>query len=135
MNKKGQMGGPRKPVSLLLGLAFVILGALPLLNSFGVIGFALPPLQGLILWIVSVVGGVILLWDAISEGMAVMGIGQQVRMLSVVGGLVLLAVGIIPILNSFGVIAFTIPVIAAIIQDILFIVFGALLLYGGTQGF
>ncbi len=129
------VGGPRKPISLVLGLAFVILGVIPLLNYFGVIGFSIPAITGIILWILSVVGGVILLWDAIDENMAIMGFGQQVRMASVVGGLVLLAVGIIPILNTFGIIGFTIPAVAAIIQNVLFALFGALILYGGTQGF
>lgn len=138
MFKKGQgmmMTGPRKPVSLLLGLAFVILGGLPLLNQFGVLGFSIPQIGGVILWALALAGGIFLLWDAISENMAMMGLSQQMRLASVIGGLVLLAVGLIPILNSFGIIGFNIPEFAAIVQHVLFVVFGVLLLYGGTQGF
>ena len=132
----GGMGGPRKPISLLVGLLFVALGLIPLLFSFGVIGFDLPiSIAGIILWVLSVVGGVILLWDAIGENMQIMGIGQQLRMASIAGGLLLLAVGLIPILNQFGVIGFSIPEFADIIKNVLFVVFGGLLLYGGSQGF
>jgi hypothetical protein len=137
MFRKGQgmmMGGPRKPISLLLGLAFIVLGGLPLLNRFGVLSFTIPPIGGIILWVLAVVGGVILLWDAISENMAMMGLSQQMRMASIIGGLVLLAVGIIPLLHSFGIIGFDIPEFAAVVQHVLFVVFGALLIYGGTQG-
>jgi hypothetical protein len=138
MFKKAQgmmMGGPRKPISLLLGLAFIILGGLPLLNKFGVLSFEIPPVTGVILWVLAIVGGVILMWDAISEGIMAMGITQQIRMASIIGGLVLLAVGIIPMLHSFGMIGFDIPVFAAVVQHVLFVVFGVLLIYGGTQGF
>lgn len=135
--KKGQMmGGPRKPISLVLGLVFLAFGLIPLLNQFGIIGFAIPPLPKIILYVLSVVGAVILLWDAISEGMtAMMGFPQMIRMATFVMAVVLLAIGLIPLLNSFGVIGFSLPTLAAIIVNVLYVVTGALLLYGGTQGF
>ena len=51
------------------------------------------------------------------------------------GLLVLLAVGLIPLLNGMHVIAFSLPVLATIIINSLYVVTGLLLLYGGTQGF
>ena len=130
-NKKG-FG--RKPLSLILGLVFVIIGLIPLLNGFGVIPFGLPiDVRGVILWVLAIVASVILLLDSLKmEGF---GIGSQLRIVSIVGGLLLLAVGLIPILHSFGVLGFTIPEVADTIKNVLFMVFGALLLYGGTQGF
>ncbi len=138
MSKKAQgmmMGGPRKPLSLISGFVFLALGLIPLLNKFGVIGFDLPlsPV-GIFLWILATAGGIILLWDAISENMA-MGLQQQARIATLVVGLAMLAIGLIPVLHSAGAIGFSIPPIAETIKNILFVVVGALLLYGGTQGF
>lgn len=138
MSKKAQgmmMGGPRKPLSLISGFVFLALGLIPLLNSWGVIGFSFSLPLGIIFWIVALVGGIILLWDAIGENMAVMGMQQQVRIATAIVGLVMLAIGLIPILNGMGAIAFNIPPMAEMIKNILFTVVGALLLYGGTQGF
>lgn len=134
--KKGQMMGPRKPISLFLGVVFLAFGLIPLLNQFGVIGFSIPQLPKIILYVLSVVGAVILLWDAIGEGMSMgMGISQMLRPATFVMAVVLLAIGLIPLLNSFGVIGFNLPEFAAIVLNILYVVTGALLLYGGTQGF
>ncbi len=137
--KKGQMMGmmgPRKPISLLLGIVFLAFGGLPLLHKFGVVGFTISGIPQVILHILSVVGAVILLWDAISEGMtAMMGLPQMIRMATFVMALVLLAIGLIPLLNSMNVIGFSLPALAAIVVNVLYVVTGALLLYGGTQGF
>ena len=141
--KKGQFGmgmgmmGPRKPISLVLGLVFLAFGVIPLLNQFGVIGFSIPQLPKVILYIISLVGAVFLLWDAIGEGQMGMGMGmsQMLTPATFIMALVLLAIGLIPLLNSFGVIGFNLPEFAAIIMNILYVVTGALVLYGGTQGF
>lgn len=136
--KKAQgmmMGGPRKPISLVMGLVFLAFGGLPLLNNFGIVGFSIPPLPNTILHVLSIAGAVFLLWDAISENMAMMGLPQMIRMATFVMALVLLAVGLIPLLHGMGTIGFNIPELAEIIVNVLYIVTGGLLLYGGTQGF
>ena len=138
LGKKGQgmmMGGPRKPISLILGLVFLAFGGIPLLNSLKVIGFTIPVLPQTILYVLSIIGAVFLLWDAISEGMAMMGLPQMIRMATFVMALVLLAIGLIPLLHSIGTIGFTLPQLAAVIVNVLYVVTGGLLLYGGTQGF
>ena len=137
LNKKGQgmMMGPRKPISLIMGLVFLAFGGIPLLNSMKVVGFTIPVLPQTILYVLSAVGAVFLLWNAISEGMAMMGLPQMIRMTIFVMALVLLAVGLIPLLHSMGTIGFTLPELAAIVVDTLYVVTGFLLIYGGTQGF
>ncbi len=135
LGKRGQMMGPRKPISLVMGLVFLAFGGIPLLHSMKVIGFSIPVLPQTILYILSVAGAVFLLWDAISENMAMMGFAQMARMATFVMALVLLAVGLIPLLHSFGAIGFGLPEFASIIIDTLYIVTGFLLIYGGTQGF
>ncbi len=130
------MGGPRKPLSVISGFVFLALGLIPLLNKFGVIGFNLPlsPV-GMFLWIIALAGGIILLWDAIGENMAMMGFAQQARVATLIVGLTMLAMGAIPILHSMNVIGFDIPQMADTIKNVLFVVVGSLMLYGGTQGF
>ena len=137
LNKKGQgmMMGPRKPISLVMGLVFLAFGGIPLLNSMKVVGFTIPVLPQTILYVISVIGAVFLLWDAISEGMAMMGFPQMLRMATFIMALVLLAVGLVPLLHSLGTIGFTLPELAAIVVNTLYVVTGFLLLYGGTQGF
>lgn len=136
--KKGQMmGGPRKPVSLILGLVFLAFGGIPLLHSMNVIGFTIPVLPQTILYVLSVIGAVFLLWDAISEGQMSMGMGmsQMLTPATFIMALVLLAIGLVPLLHSFGTISFTLPELAAVVVNTLYIVTGFLLIYGGTQGF
>ncbi|HLD97539.1 MAG TPA: hypothetical protein VI934_04300 [Candidatus Nanoarchaeia archaeon] len=132
--RKGQMG-PRKPISLLLGIAFLAIGGIPLLKSMNVIDFTIPPLPQTVFHVLGIIGAVILLWDAISENMAMMGFAQMVRMATFVMAIVLLAVGLVPLLHSMGTIGFTLPTLAGTIVNVLYIVTGGLLIYGGTQGF
>jgi hypothetical protein len=140
MNNKAQgmmmgMMGPRKPISLLLGLAFIVLGLLPLLNQFGVVGFSLPVLPAVVIYVLAIIGALFLFWDAISEQMsAIMGITQQVMFATFIVGLIALAFGLIPLLYSFGVIGFSLPTLGETIINILFTAVGTLLLFGGTQG-
>lgn len=134
-SKRGQMGGPRKPVSFIMGLVFLAFGGIPLLHSMKVISFTIPVLPQTILYVLSVIGAVFLLWDAISENMAMMGGEQMLRTATFVMALVLLAIGLVPLLHSFGTISFTLPELAAVVVNTLYIVTGFLLIYGGTQGF
>ncbi|MCP3684158.1 MAG: hypothetical protein GY861_15865 [bacterium] len=137
MNKKAQgMMGPRKIISLILGFCLLILGAIPLLNLVGAIGFSLPPLPVLLLHILCIIGGLFLLIDAVKEGAtAMMGMSRMLMIGSYVIGLIILVVGGIPILNQMGTIAFVLPAFVELTIDGLFVVAGALLIYGGTQGF
>ena len=141
LSKKGfiggmGMGGPRKPISLIMGLVFLAFGGIPLLNSMKVVGFTMPVLPQTILYVLSVVGAVFLLWDAVGEGMSMgMGVSAMLRPATFIMALVLLAIGLVPLLHSIGTIAFTLPELAAIVVNTLYVVTGFLLIYGGTQGF
>ena len=61
--KKGFFGGgmgmssPRKMISFLLGFVCIIFGGIPLLFQMKVIGFTLPVLPNLLLWILGLAGG------------------------------------------------------------------------------
>jgi len=138
LGKKAMMGGgmmgPRKPISLILGFAFLAFGLIPLLKQMGTIGFTIPDFGNTVLHILSIFGAVLLLWDAIAENMGMMGMSQMIRMATFVMALVLLAVGLIPILHSMGAIGFTIPAMAETVMNVLYVITGVLLFYGGTQG-
>src|SRR3989338_7277952 len=124
-NKKAQlMMGPRKWISLILGILLTILGVIPLLKSFNVIGFGLPALPGLVLWILFVAGGIWLFVDATSEGT----LQSYIMWPSVIVGIVVLGLGIIPILGQLGVITYQLPAIASIISDIITTLAGLLLI-------
>jgi len=106
-----------------------------LLNSFGILPFTIPisPV-GIVLWILAMIGGAVLLWDAVVESMPT-GIESQLRIASLIGGLILLVIGLIPILNSFGIVPFALWPIADIIKNVLFTLVGVLLLYGAAKQF
>ncbi len=129
----GMMGG-RKIISFLLGLIMLALGAIPLLNQFKVIGFTLPALPNLVLWILGLAGGIFLIIDGFHERMS-MGLGKSVMWISILLGIVMFLFGLIPILNSLGFIAFTLPTIASIVINVLFALSGILLFIGGFTGF
>ena len=128
MNKKGQMMGVRKVISFVLGLVFLALGLLPLL------GVNLPPIPALVLWLLALAGGIYLLIDAYKERMG-MGLSKFIMWLSVIVGLLILTLGLIPILNSMGVLAFALPVLGAAVVNILYTVAGVLLIIGSFIGF
>ncbi|MDP7141068.1 MAG: hypothetical protein QF362_02110 [Candidatus Woesearchaeota archaeon] len=128
-NKKAQMMSPRKIISWLLGLGFLALGLIPLLNKFNVIGFTLPAVPMLAIWILCVASGIFLLIDAIKEGME-----NALRIVTALVGIVILAIGTIPLLNQFNVISFQLPAIGQII-DFLFVGAGLLLIIGGFIDF
>jgi uncharacterized membrane protein len=130
----GGGGGPRKPISLLLGLAFLALGIVPLLNHFGVLEFEIPFIGETIIHVLSIIGAVFLLLDGMSEGMAFGGMQQQLKTATFIVAIVLLAVGLVPLLNTFGVIGFGLPAFVGSLVNVLFVLTGVLLLYGGTQG-
>ena len=137
--RKGMIGmgmgsSGRQGISLILGFIFLFLGVIPLLFQFGVLDFTIPALPGMVLWILATIGGVILLWDAMIENMP-MGAESILRMASLIAGLIVLVIGLIPLLHNFGWIAFTLPYIAEIINNGLFVVVGALLLYGAAKQF
>ncbi|MBI2137127.1 hypothetical protein HYU12_01265 [Candidatus Woesearchaeota archaeon] len=124
-------GGPRQPISILLGLAFLALGIVPLLKSFGVVDFSIPAPAGMVLWILAAAGGLVLLWDAMSEKMP--GGESTLKTASLLAGLIVLAFGIIPILNNAGMIGFSIPDFGEMVINILFTVVGLLLVYGASK--
>ncbi|MBI2145605.1 hypothetical protein HYU18_04775 [Candidatus Woesearchaeota archaeon] len=129
------MGGPRKPISLVMGLAFLAFGVLPILHSLGRIGFTISGIPQVVLHVLSIAGAVFLIWDAISEGMSFGGFPQMVRMATFGMAIALLAIGLVPLLNGMGVIGFALPAFATIVINSLYVVTGLLLIYGGTQGF
>jgi hypothetical protein len=122
----------RKHISAVLGLIFLALGGIPLLHQFGFIPFTIPAWAGIPMWILAVVGGVFLLIDALKEQQEAR---HSLSVPSGVIGLVVLAFGLIPLLNQFGVIAFGLPLFLSAFADFLFVAAGVFLLIGATQGF
>jgi hypothetical protein len=136
MKKRGQMMmGGRKMFSLGLGVVMLLLGILPLLFQFGVIKFQIPGIPLMILYVLAIIGGVLLFWDGISEGMGAMGVMQMVMFASYALAIASLAIGIVPILNGIGITSIPFGFFGATIVYSLFVIDGLLLLIGGTQGF
>ena len=119
----GGVGGPRQPISGILGLVFLILGVVPLLNSFGIIGFALPAVPDFIARIILLIAGTLLLWDAKHEIFN----NRAWMWLSLVLGIPILVLGLVPVLNSFGVIDFTLNFVPILVYNILTAVAGVIL--------
>ncbi|MCK4670369.1 MAG: hypothetical protein KAT43_04130 [Nanoarchaeota archaeon] len=115
--------GIRSWASMLLGAALVAIGLIPLLFSLGSIGFTIPGIPAFIFRIILIVAGILLLWDATHE------IYQQSAWmwLSIAAGVPILILGLIPILNMYGIIGFNIEFVGGIILHILTIFAGVVL--------
>ena len=120
----------RKTISFILGLILLVQGGLPLLNKLNLVTFTLPDLPELALWIVFVVGGIWLLVDASREAL----INKGLMHISLVVGIVLIALGVIPLLNSYNIIGFTLPEGIKIVVDAVLALGGLLLLGGAFKG-
>ncbi len=116
---------PKGWISLILGLALLVLGVLPILEKLGILGanpiaFVTDTLTINILQYIVAAAGLVLIIDAFMEM-------DSLRIWTLIVGLVVLALGLIPVLSSFGVIGFTIPFLTALIYQIIFILEGILL--------
>lgn len=125
MDKKGQTGDARKVFSVILGLVFLALGVIPLLNYFKVISFSLPTVPLIVLSILALVGAVMLVIDGFKEGQS-FGSTKVIGIISIIMALILIVYG----LNYFGILPFSIPAVGGLIIDILFTIAGILLIIG-----
>ena len=121
------LGQARKIIGSVLGLLFLAIGVIPLLNQFKVISFMLPAITMMVLWILGVIGGVVLLYDGFKEGTE-FGLAKGLMIPTLIVAVAVLAVSLIPLLNTFGVLSFALPPIGQTIIDVLFSVAGLLLI-------
>jgi len=118
-------------ISLILAGILTILGGIPLLNQMGIIGFGLGPLESFgvqIFLYVAALGGMWLLFDALW--------GKEhgfLKYACVIVGLVVIVIGVIPILNQFGYITYTITFITPMIYNIMFITEAVLLIFSAAH--
>jgi hypothetical protein len=134
MDKRGQMMNSRKIASYGLGFIMLVMGIIPMLYMFNVIGFTIPGLPMMVMYVLAVVAGILLFWDALGENMG-MGMTQTIMFASYALAVASLAIGIVPILGMLGIIQFTFGFIGSTIIYVLFAIDGLLLIYGGSQGF
>ncbi len=135
MSKKAQMMmSPRKSISLILGFLLLILGILPVLKQFKVIGFSLPsnlPALTIFISILLIAGAIFLVYDGYD---ASMGMPGMFMFISVIIALVALAVGLIPLLFQLKVIGFNLPASLNIAIPWVYLVSGFFLIIGGFIG-
>lgn len=116
---------PKGWVSLILGLVLMVLGVLPLLANFKVlasnpIAIVSNVLTANILQYIVAIAGLVLIIDAFMEM-------DTIRVVSLIIGIIVLALGVIPVLNSFNIIGFTIPFLTATIYQAIFVLEGLFL--------
>jgi len=131
MNKKGFFMDTRDWISLFVGLVIFALGIIPLLNTFGVIGFGLPSfLTGFVGsvfgWVIAVAALYILIDGLIEPA------GHMLHMAFIGLGLLFFVVGLLPILYTFGVIGFSIPFLDnLVVYNIIITLEGIMLMTAG----
>ena len=128
-NKKGRVfTAPRDTISFFVGIILAAFGVLPLLFKWSVIKFQIPLLNNLavsvLVWIVAIAGLYVVI-DGFIEPPA-----YSLHWILILVGLILAAVGIIPILHNIGVIGFTLP-FDDMIYRIIITIEGVLLVIGG----
>jgi hypothetical protein len=100
---------------MILGILLVAIALIPLLYSMGTIGWNIPAVPAFAFRIIMIVAGVFLLWDATHE------VYQQSAWmwLSIIAGIPIFALGLIPVLNHYGIIGWNIEFIGGTILNVL----------------
>jgi hypothetical protein len=107
--------GLRSWLSMLFGLALFAVGGIPLMNLFGLLDFTIPALPSLVLRIIFIIAGALLLWDAQYEIYN----NRGFMWMSLIFGLPILILGLIPVLHQFEVIGFTLDFLPQLVSDVL----------------
>ncbi|MCF7861237.1 hypothetical protein K9M79_03240 [Candidatus Woesearchaeota archaeon] len=118
-------------ISFFAGGFVLALGIIPLLNQLKVISFGLPAsMIGLVIsiahWLVAL-GGLYLLYDSFLDW------HEDLGRIAFFVALFMIGIGIVPILNQFNVIGFSIPFLSNMVYYILFIIEGLFLMVVGMQ--
>jgi hypothetical protein len=119
---------PRDTVSFFVGLVLLAFGVVPLLNTMGVIKFTWPfnLALSILVWIVAAAGAYVVIDGFIEPPQ------HSLHWFLIAAGLLLLIIGLIPILNTFGIIGFKLGFLdSLIVYDALITIEGILLLIGG----
>ncbi len=132
MNKKGVVfTRPRDTLSFFIGLFVTAVGLIPLLNSWGLIGFNIPLISNLsakvLIWAVAIFGAYVLIDGLIEPPM------HSLHWILIIAGGVMMITGLLPILNSMGVISFSLSFLEGntMIYRILLSIEGISLVIGG----
>ena len=130
-NKKGFFMSFRDWLSFGVGALLILVGGIPLLGYFGVLPFTLPAVLNTLIasvafWIIAI-GGLYILIDGIIEPS-----GHTLHMLLLALGGLFILVGLLPILNSFGVVGFEVPFLQnLVVYNAIITLEGILLIVGG----
>ncbi len=117
--------GLRSWMSMILGILLFLVGAVPLANKFGWVAWQFPELSQFILRILFLAAGLFLIWDATHEIYN----NRMFMVMSLIFGIPILILGLIPVLNQFGVIGFTLELSGFILLEILTAISGLVLLF------
>ena len=112
--------GARKNIGLLLGIVIFIIGLLGVLTGINILKFQIPLTINIISWILAV-GGLYLIIESVTE------FGAQ-RVIGLLVAFIVLIIALIPILNQFGIIVFSIPGINLLVYHILLTIEGIVLI-------
>lgn len=127
-SRKGLWEGGRSIASLLVGILLIVLGAIPLLHSWGALPFGLPGFLGSFIATIATyliaAGGFYLLIDGFLQW------GNPFAWVTFSVALIVIALGLIPILYSFGALPFTLPFLSETFYSIIFTVEGIFLFIG-----
>ena len=118
---------PKKVQYMLHAFFLLLLGSVPILYYFKVIGFSMADLVALryIITLVVVMSGRELIVSGMHEN------HKGIRHASIAIGVVIITITVVPALATFGAITFSLPQYPAAIDSILYIT-GSILLFAGT---
>lgn len=118
-------------ISILIGLLLMALGILPLLSKLGIIGMAFDTWLGKIAVVFAYIvagAGLYLIIDSFHE---IGSMAPTIGWITLITGLLVLALGIIQALHSFGTISWQIPTLPDAVYYAIFIFEGILLFIAG----
>ncbi len=114
--------------SLVIGTVLGILGLIPLLQQLGISSLALPQaiaafLPQAVAYLIAL-GGVYLLIDAWDEW------GEWYFWLTAIVGVLALGLGAVLVLQSFGILGFSLPMLSLTVYHVIFVLESLLLIWG-----
>jgi hypothetical protein len=132
MNREGIVfTRPRDTISFFIGVLLTVVGLIPLLIFFKLVSWTLPKFMtslpfSIAVWIIAVAGLYVVI-DGLIEPPA-----HNLHWFLIVAGLVLFVVGLLPLLNKFGVLGLNIPFLKnLVVYHAIITVEGVLLIIGG----
>tara|TARA_Y100000310_G_scaffold88828_2_gene85887 strand:- start:4306 stop:4674 length:369 start_codon:yes stop_codon:yes gene_type:complete len=115
--------GPKSIISSIVGVILIVLGGVPVLNTFGIISFSLPVIPEVVMLIILAVAGAYLFIDGIFQ----FALSPAMAWTSMALGIIFGGAGTLRILN---IMSSVVGIVQGTVINVIFLIIGILLMIG-----